>query len=270
MLSLARRFIHLCVVAAFFVPRSSVGQVVSIPFEPPIAGSESTRPTLSFLWSALNAQATIVMIPGGEGHLGLNSDRRSIGGFYKEILGRLSDPGISEGKINVVIFDSPAPLSYRGEYPEARASLEHIQRIDSVVRHFWSVMGKPIWLFGHSNGAVSITEYHNWVVSRGEDQRIAGFIVSSGRYNAGFKRRVDQPVLYLHHLADGCPRASPASAKENHAKTSQLSTSRLELLWVRGGSSEEGKSPCSSGRHMYSGAGDEVSPLIERFILQPD
>ena len=60
------RIIFLC--SALFIPSLSLaGDIIVVP---PLLGSEPNTPsTLTLLYPAAKAQATLILIPGGEGHL---------------------------------------------------------------------------------------------------------------------------------------------------------------------------------------------------------
>ena len=105
-----------CIAIVLLSGWPAVAQVIAVPS--PQAGT----PTQTFLWASANARATLVMIPGGEGHLGLTPDRVDLRGFYGTVLKPLSDGQQSSGSLNVVVFDSPTPLPVGDAYPASRAS----------------------------------------------------------------------------------------------------------------------------------------------------
>lgn len=247
-------------------PTWAFAQVVSVEFKEKGA-MFSEAPTLSFLWPAKQAKATLLFIPGGEGRLGLTPDRKSLGGFYGNTLKPLSDSNLSRGAFNVVVFDSPVELPGI-EYPTSRQGTEHLLRIESVVRHFKDQYGLPVWIMGHSNGAVSITEFYKMLQKSKKEDLIEGAIFSSGRSGANFNDSTRLRILFLSHEREQCPKSLPSKAKlvfEQQQKTNPLKT---EFILIQGGEAQP-QNPCSSGFHMFYGASEEAYTAIEQFVFGP-
>jgi hypothetical protein len=224
----------------------------------------STAPTMTFLWPARQARAVLIFIPGGEGRLGLKEDRRNIGGFYGNALRPLSDETRTSGSFHVVVFDSPQELSSVGAYPSSRSTPDHLMRIDSVVRHYQQKFNLPIWLMGHSNGAVSLVEYYGKLVKAGQASRLQGLVYSSARNGAFFPAETHTPVLFLAHEKDGCDKSTLSNARKVQAQLLASSPVQTDFVLVQGGEAENA-SPCRSGFHMYHGAEAEAFQAIDRF-----
>lgn len=135
-----------------------VTQVVTVPFNEK-GFLLSDAPTLTFAWTGANARATLVLIPGGEGRIGLTPDRKNLGGFYGAVLKPLSDPTLTSGVFNVVVFDSPITLPAGSDYPPFTAK----QRAPSSHRKHCTPFQKPIQQANLDYGA------QQW---RGEHDRI--------------------------------------------------------------------------------------------------
>ena len=174
-------------------------QVVEVPF------LDASQPTETFLWPAKDAKAVLIMIPGGEGHLGLTPARADLGGFYGRLLKPLADDTVTSGTVDVVVFDSPDLLPAGDIYPTARAAADHLGRIASVVNFYKDRYGLPIWLMGHSNGAISVAEY----LQKGGGG-IDGVIFSSSRTGVKVPETFALPALFLHHRQDGCAKVNAA------------------------------------------------------------
>lgn len=244
----------------------AVAQVVSVEFQEK-GGGFSDAPTLNFLWPAKQAKATLIFIPGGEGRLGITPDRKNLGGFYGATLKPLSDANLSSGAFNVVVFDSPVQLPGI-EYPISRQSTEHLLRVESVVRHFKAAYGLPVWIMGHSNGAVSITEFYKMLQKTQKEDLIEGAIYSSARSGANFNDNTRLRILFLGHEREQCPKSLPSKAKlvfEQQQKTNPLQTA---FVLVTGGEAQS-QNPCSSGFHMFYGASEEAYKAIEKFVFGP-
>jgi hypothetical protein len=256
----------LVIIAAMSWASTSSAQVFLVePIEKGIFGS--SEPTPTFLWSGKNSKAVLIMIPGGDGHLGLTPERKDLGGFYGNTLKRLSNPSLTSGSIDVVIFDSPDRLLVGEAYPISRTTSDHLSRIESVVRYYKNKLNKPIWLMGHSNGAVSITEFWKHIHNGEKRTLIDGLVMSSSRNGISFPDDTNIPVLFLHHWKDACSKSNSRSSMSEYESLKSANNNRTEYVWIRGGEEESGNS-CHSGYHMYSGAGAEVSDAIDKFIIR--
>lgn len=242
-------------------------QVVSVEFkEKGFLFSEA--PTLSFVWPAKQAKATLVFIPGGEGRLGLTPERTGLGGFYGATLKPLSDERASHGAFNVVVFDSPVNLPVGTDYPTSRQNSEHLLRIEGVVRHFKTLYDLPVWIMGHSNGAVSITEFYKRLQKDRKEDLIEGAIFSSARNGANFGENTQLRILFLAHEQDQCPKSLPSRSKAVFEQQQKSNPLKTEYVLVKGGEAQP-QNPCSSGFHMFHGAGAEAVSAIDQFVFGP-
>jgi hypothetical protein len=220
---------------------------------------------LTFLWPAEKPKITLIFIPGGEGRLGLVPDRQALGGFYGATLKPLSDATLTSGLCNVVVFDSPVFLPTGSDYPYSRRDSEHLLRIESVVRYYKEKYVLPIWIMGHSNGAVSITEFYKMLQKSQKENLVDGAIYSSARNGADFNDKTNLPVLFLAHERDQCQKAQPSRSRAVYEQLRKSDPQPVEYVLIRGGESQM-SNPCSSGFHMFYGAGEEVYTAIDRFV----
>lgn len=244
-------------------PGPAFAEVVSVPFRD-TGFMFSAEPTMTFLWRAQAPRATLVFIPGGEGRLGLRSDRTTLGGFYGATLKPLADASLTSGAFNVVVFDSPVNLPVGTDYPYSRQGREHLLRIESVVRYYKDLFAKPVWLMGHSNGAVSLTEFYKMLQGARKTELLDGAIYSSARNGARFDDQANLPILFLAHERDACEKSLPGEARAVYERLRKTNLKPSEYVLVRGGESQP-QHPCSSGFHMYYGAGAEAYKAIDRF-----
>ena len=225
--------------------------------------SYSSDPTATFLWESKNAKAVLIFIPGGEGQLKLTPDRKDLGGFYGNTLKPLSNSSRTSGLFDVVIFDSPMVLLPGTTYPSSRATADHMMRIESVVLYYKSKFNKPVWLMGHSNGAVSVTEFYKYLQGKKKENLISGIIYSSARNGATFNSNTNIPVLFLAHEQDGCSKSTPGNSKSVYEDLKKSNQSRTEYVLIRGGEAES--DPCRSGYHMFFGASQDAYKAIDNF-----
>ena len=231
----------------------------------------SSAPTMTFLYPAKEAKATLIFLPGGLGHVGVKATTPETSPFFTKyhfnlMLKRLSSSQDTNGLFNVVIFDNPTPLpqATKYSYPSSRGSSDHLVRIDSVVHHYKALLNKPIWLFGHSNGAVSMTEYFKKIQKSSQESPIAGMIYSGSFHGADFGGHVSAPVLFLHHEKDGCESTTHKQSMQVFQKLKSQGGQKVEFQFVTGGEAEA-KDPCLSGHHMYFGAEKEAAELVNQF-----
>ena len=245
-------------------PTLTVAQVVSVKFkEKGLLFSDA--PTLIFLWPAKQAEATLVFIPGGEGKIGLTSERINLGGFYGATLRPLSDDRLTSGSFNVVVFDSPVQLPNGTDYPYSRQSSEHLLRIQSVVSHYTEKFGLPVWLMGHSNGAVSITEFYKLMQKNKTEKLVAGAVYSSARNGATFTEETQLPILFLAHEKDGCEKSLPARSLQEYQRQQKTNKAKLEYIVIKGG--EPQRQVCTTGFHIFYGVAKEAYGAVDQFLL---
>jgi pimeloyl-ACP methyl ester carboxylesterase len=249
----------------------ATAQVISVPFNEK-GFLFSDAPTLTFVWIGEKARATLVFIPGGEGRIGLTADRKSLGGFYAATLKPLSDPNLTSGLFNVVVFDSPVALPPGNDYPHSRQSKEHLLRVESVARHFRDQYSRPIWIMGHSNGAASMTEFYKMLEQNDQTALVSGLIYSSARNGSSFSDKTDIPVLFLAHERDGCAKSLPSASRAVYERMRSTNLQKIDYIQIRGGD-EQPQNPCMSGFHMFHQASNEVLQAIDQFansIVPPE
>lgn len=248
-----------------FNPMYAAAQVISVEFTE-TSIFYSSRPTNTFVWPSPQAKATLVFIPGGEGRLALAADRKNIGGFYGNTLKPLSDPSLTSGSFNVVLFDSPVYLPVGNDYPYSRQSTEHLLRIESVVRYYKELYGLPVWVMGHSNGAVSITELYKMLQINKREGLIAGAIYSSARNGAQFSDSTQLPILFLAHERDACFKSQPERSKAVFEQQQKTNREKMSYVLVKGGDPQS-EHACYSGFHMFYGASREAYMAIDQFVF---
>lgn len=233
----------------------------------------STAPTMSFLFEAPQAEATLVFIPGGEGHHGMKPEWTASHGYlssyhFNVMLRSLSDSTITSGKFNVVIFDSPANLPTANHWSAARQSTDHLSRIEDVVRHYKEKLGKPVWLMGHSLAGISITEFYKRLQDKKAEDIVAGLVLSGGENGTSFNYETTKlPVLVLHHAKDECIGNTVGHADKVYNKLRQAGNTNTELVLIHSGTNwPNGSNPCRAGYHMYFGAGPDVAKELDRFM----
>lgn len=199
--------------------------------------------------------------------MGLSLDKADLGGFYGKTLKPLSNSKLTSGFFNVVVFDSPTSLPVGSSYPTSRATTDHLARIESVVQFYKEKFNKPVWLMGHSNGAVSVTEFYKYLQKSHKEGMVGGIIYSSGRNGASFNSDTNLPVLFLAHEKDGCQKSTNSNSLDVFKDLSKGNKQKTEYVVLKSGEAEL-LEPCRSGYHMFFNAHEEAYKAIDRFAAE--
>lgn len=216
-------------------------------------------------WQGRDAKAVLMLIPGGEGYIGLKPEQTDLKFHQYQTLKKLTDPVLSSGHFDVVILDSPAQLSPNQPYPSERGSFDHLIRIESTIRYYKKRTGLPVVLMGHSNGGISLTEFLKYARKNNKMDLIGGYVVSAVRSESYFDGAIPFPILFMHHELDGCARTAISASLRNFEQLKASNGAPMEFATIHGGQAEP-KDPCRSGFHMYYGAGEEVAQHLDHFM----
>jgi hypothetical protein len=235
------------------------------PIEQSVAVSAS--PSLSLHWTGRDARAVLIYIPAGEGRMGLLPGHTDHRYPFHQMLRRLSDPTFTRGRLDVVLLDSPAPLSPGLPSPAARQGRDHLVRIESAIRFYRERTGLPVWLMGHSNGSISLAAFAAYAQDKGITGLVAGMVVSGSRGETQFRPPVAWPMLFLHHREDGCDRTPPQAAWALYQQVRGFNPAPTEFVFIQGGRFQGGWL-CTSGFHVYHGAEEELTRAIDEFLAR--
>jgi len=194
-----------------------------------------TRPgvKVGYYWMERpGAKATIVLLPGGEGSIGMRDGTPHSENFLVRSRDYFADAGF-----NVAVVGKP---SDRNDLDARfRSTDEHVADLRAVVQKL-SGFGQPIWLVGTSLGTISAAA----AAGAQPPLPIAGIVLTSSvtgtnRYT-GFSvpmldlAQVRVPVLVMHHKDDSCDVCEPGQA---HRIVEALTNAPVKkLLLVSGGS----------------------------------
>lgn len=249
----------LFLISGFYVSCSA--QVIAVPA---IRAKGLPEVTYTLLYPAKNPKVTLLFIPGGPGSTGLGPNHKDLKNHSTFMLRELALSNELRSEVNVVIFDNPTKMDfgYRGVQP--RYADDHLARIEDVVQFYKHKTGLPVWLMGHSNGTISVTEY----INRSEEnaQNVAGLILSGSRAEITLNKKINLPLLMLHHQTDQCIGTPYSEAQTNYEKLKALDSAVSEFKTIVGG--EAVGNPCSDGFHMYRGAYLEATRQIEFFVVR--
>lgn len=254
-----KKILLLALLSFFALARAEV-----IPVDLKEDGKIDSTPTMTMYWPGRQARAVLVLIPGGEGHIGIKPETRDLKHPFYQALKRLSDPALTSGSTDVVIFDSPFLLSPGQRYPSARGTSDHIKRIESVLAFYKERTHLPVWVMGHSNGGISLMELMRDLQKTNRTNLIDGMVVSSARNESSFSSPLGFPILFIDHKNNGCA-ATDQSVYRTYESVRKIASGVVGQALVASGESQSAN-PCRSGFHMYFKADEELSKVLDDFI----
>jgi len=221
------------------------GEILSVPFE------GGTIPTAA--WMSGKPKAVLIFVPGGNGKFDIAS-RNPAKPIW--ILSQIAEQGI-----DIVLMDSEESLGERDLSP--RRASEHVRKIAAVAQFYRKKANRPVFLLGHSNGAVSVAEFLNQ--SPDPQKLIAGAIFSGSRNETELTAKVNLRALIMHHQEDPNFYTKPEYAEQLFLNVKRLNGGKTTYSLVHGGFNEG--NPATSGRHMYAGSQAEAARIASGFIL---
>ena len=225
-----------------------------------------TRPGVSVSFYYMkrdSAPATLVLLHGGGGGIGLKDGVPTSETFLVRSRGYFSDNGFS---VAVVGRPSDKELDY-----EFRISPEHIQDLRQVVSYLKKDTGLPVWLVGTSRGTISATA---GAIAFGNEE-LAGIVLTAsvtsskrtGAVPTQILSAIRIPVLVVHHEKDACAIAKPREVSLITARLKNAPVKKQTM--VRGGANPQGD-PCEALHwHGFIGMEKEAANIIARWIREP-
>jgi pimeloyl-ACP methyl ester carboxylesterase len=224
--------------------------------------------TQSFLVSAPDAgktRALAILLPGGAGKVDLEreSARRVLdrGNF----LVRSRRLFLGEG-IATAVMDAPSD-QFRGMDDGFRLGAAHAEDIGKVIAYLKSRFpGVPVFLVGTSRGTISAASAGSRLGKEVDGVVLTATVFLSSRGGPGLSQfdfsSVASPLLFVHHVNDGC-RSTPYGMAKRLA-------GRYPLLSVAGGSPAS-SGPCEAmSEHGFLGReADTVDAIAKWMLKQP-
>jgi alpha-beta hydrolase superfamily lysophospholipase len=211
--------------------------------------------------------ASVILLPGGRGRLGL--ERGRIGPAATNFLVRNRSAFAARGLL-VAVLDAPSDRAADG-LVRFRTGAEHAEDVRAVIATLRAEAPVPVWLVGTSMGSVSAASVAARLSVGGPDGVVlTSSVMGQSRQMAESLQdialdRIRVPALVVHHRDDGC-RAS------RYADTSwlmrQLSAApKRERLTFTGGDAPQ-SDPCEPlAPHGYFGIDATVVEAITRWIV---
>lgn len=148
-----------------------------------------------------------------------------------------------------------------------RASKEHAQDIDAVVRYLKGRADVPVWLVGTSRGTESAANAATRVSG------VAGLVLTSSitqpnKHGTGVLvmklEDIQVPTLIVAHQDDECEHTPPADAVRIVERL--VSSPRVELKMLRGGKPPKSTACEALAAHGFFGIEQEAVDTIVQFI----
>lgn len=216
-------------------------------------------PTFTLLSEVDDPDLVLLVVLGGEGRVGLTEQSTTTRNQTAQMAQLLLRRELSPRRVDVVIIDSPVELSP----PRVRSEAAHLDRLESVVRYYRERFKRPVWLLGHSNGSISVTEY---LLKKQAATPVAGAVLSGSVYYINLADGMNLPLLFLHHEEDGCRMTGFGQARRNYETAKGYNRAVTEFAAVQGG--QEQGDPCRNGKHMYSGAYEDAARRLADFLAR--
>ncbi|HEY2629125.1 MAG TPA: alpha/beta hydrolase [Usitatibacter sp.] len=227
-----------------------------------------TRPgvKVAYWWMERpDAKATIVLLPGGEGGIGMKEGTPHSQNFLVRSRDFFADAGY-----NVAVVGKPSDKEALD--PRFRASDEHMADLRAITEKL-AKLGKPVWLVGTSLGTISAAA----AASTQPPMPIAGIVLSSSVTSASSTApfsvpmlplaNVRVPALVMHHKYDRCPLCQPGQAYR--IEEALVNAPAKKLLLVSGGGMPQGPVCEALHNHGYIGMEKEAVGYITAFIADP-
>jgi hypothetical protein len=243
------KIIYIVTAIGVLMSSAAYSQVFDVPYK-------EDAPTRTLLTPVKNAKAIVLLFPGGGGVLNLKEDGSTTNGHtFVRSKGLWAQYGI-----NSVLVDTPYDLG--GGMRNSRSIKDHQQRILNVVTYYKEKFNLPVWIFGHSMGTVSVTEFVNG--GKEKESLLAGVIVAGTYRSATVDSEVKIPVLAIHHVDDGCAN-TPFIASERIIE-SRPKQSISQFIPMDGGISE-GDVCASRSYHGFNQKEPEFVKAAAQFVL---
>ncbi len=228
-----------------------------------------TRPSVRvgyWLMERPGASATVVLLPGGEGGIGMRDGVPASANF----LVRSRDLFAAAG-YNVAVVGKPSDRTELDA--NFRAGADHVTDLRRVVERLRQDLGKPVWLVGTSRGTISAAAAAIAI----DPSALAGVVltssVTSGSRTSPLRvasldlAAIQVPVLVVHHRDDACPSCSARETPRIIEGLTHAPSKKLVIL--EGGSGARGD-PCEALHwHGFIGMEAEAVTTITEWMRNP-
>lgn len=204
------------------------------------------------------AETGVILFSGGQGQVNLASGIPHPGANF---LVRTRQLFVQTG-LPAAVYDPSTDIGALSD--SARMSKSHMDEVAQILADFKQKTGvKKIYLVGTSRGTISAA--YLATVLKGE---VDGVVLTSTLFQgsragvglSGFDfSTISQPLLFVHHVSDGCKTTSPGYAKAMAGK--------YPVIWVEGEEGAQGEACGPFSYHGYLGRETATVHAIADWIL---
>jgi hypothetical protein len=208
-----------------------------------------------------------IHLPGGEGFLVSPN-----GGFYSAFRRQLAGLGYVTAIMDVPSDRSAGLEGQNGQLERFRVTQEHTQDARVVANSLLSRWQVPLYIMGHSMGAISATHFGATL----GDSRLKGVVLLSAPMERGPRQswpsvsnarmeKIAVPALLVQHRQDGCPGTPFETALSYRASFS--ASPRVGFIEVNGGAPPTSTNPCvGNNYHSFTNIHGKVMEGVVRWL----
>lgn len=204
-------------------------------------------------------RAAVILFPGGKGtpiyHKRGESYR--LGGNF---LVR-SSSAFARAGFMAAIADAPSDYE-SGMDDDFRASKAHLLDIRAVVDFLVKEGAERVFLIGTSRGTMSV----GYLSTALKHPNVRGFVFTSSMDDISLfaHEEIETPILFVHHLDDGCHATTYSGAYANFLRFKK--STRKHFIKVSGGETPQSRACGALSEHGYLGMELETVAAIVKWL----
>lgn len=210
--------------------------------------------------------ASVILFAGGDGRIGITTDGiRRKNNFLVRSRHLFADQGFM-----VATVDAASDFQGGEGLTGTRSGKKHAQDITGVIAFLKRKTQVPVWVIGTSRGTISAANAGARIEQNGPDGIVLTATVTGQSRNRPYSvfnvqlKVIRQPVLIVHHKADGC-KVSPYSGTSGVAKALKTA-STVEVLAFEGGDPPQSGACDALSYHGFLGIESQVVGAIGAWI----
>jgi hypothetical protein len=186
------------------------------------AGELRTVPGSSLIYYIVNngplPKTAFILFPGGDGvnHVRLENGQIKLSDNF---LVRTSDIYVKSGFTTVIVSSQKAMSD------SFRQSNEQSDKVQAIINELGNRGIDKVFLVGTSRGTITVAS----LASNLTDARIKGIILTSSMNNLDV-HQVKVPVLFVHHVNDGCKSTTYQEAKRTSQRIKHGQVSFVDVI----------------------------------------
>jgi len=229
--------------------------------------------------AAASPPTTLLLLPGGDGHLGLDDDgcpALLAGNSLVRMQSLFQRDGFA-----TALADTPSDHAGEDGLKGFRIERQHAEDLGGIILDLRRRVGGAVWLLGTSRGTISAVNAASHLRGPAAPD---GLVLTSVLTNGDSRARktwvaqtvfdlpletLAMPVLLVGHKDDRCIRSPPDMMAEVAARLNHVTRRQVAVVAGGSGGSESFRDIAScrgQSPHGFFGQEDEVAATIARFI----